>query len=174
LGIPAAGTPAISDESMSAWMEYLYMQQPKPDNATGVPVSLVAIASDGTVTDIGTATSDSLGIYATHWQVPETPGVYKIYVNFAGTNSYYASEAETAITVVAAETQLTADDVASQVIAQLPTATPGPSIPTADEVANQVISQLPSVSNVEIAIIAVVVIAVLLGIANLTLLMKKK
>ena len=32
LGIPAKGTPAIADASMSEWMEYLYQQQPMPTN----------------------------------------------------------------------------------------------------------------------------------------------
>lgn len=37
------GVPAVSDYSMSAWMEYVYMQKPKPANATGVAVSIDAI-----------------------------------------------------------------------------------------------------------------------------------
>ena len=36
LGIPAAGTPAISDANMREWMNYLYGQQAMPTNATGV------------------------------------------------------------------------------------------------------------------------------------------
>ena len=54
LGIPAAGTPAISDASMSAWMEYLYMQQPEPNNATGVPVTLSYIDPNNNIYTIGT------------------------------------------------------------------------------------------------------------------------
>ena len=34
------GTPAISDQDMSAWMEYMFMQQAKPTNATGVDSQL--------------------------------------------------------------------------------------------------------------------------------------
>ena len=30
------GVPAVSDESQSAWMEYVYMQKPRPTNVTGV------------------------------------------------------------------------------------------------------------------------------------------
>ena len=33
------GLPAVSDASMTAWMEYVYMQQPTPTNTTGVPIS---------------------------------------------------------------------------------------------------------------------------------------
>ena len=32
------GVPCVSDESQSEWMEYVYMQQPMPNNMTGVPV----------------------------------------------------------------------------------------------------------------------------------------
>ena len=57
------GTPAISDASMSAWMEYMFMQQTKPTDATGVPVSLTAIDPNGNLIPIGQVTSDSNGAY---------------------------------------------------------------------------------------------------------------
>jgi hypothetical protein len=34
------GVPCVSDESMSEWMEYVYMQEPLPANTVGVPVSI--------------------------------------------------------------------------------------------------------------------------------------
>ena len=34
------GVPAVSDESMSQWMQYVYMQFPKPTNVTGVTLPL--------------------------------------------------------------------------------------------------------------------------------------
>jgi hypothetical protein len=101
LGIPAAGTPAVSDESMSRWMEYLYEQQPKPNNATGVQVTLTAIDSNGNVITIGTATSDVSGNYAVQW-TPQGTGIYKITAAFAGTNSYWPSSAEIAVGVTSA------------------------------------------------------------------------
>jgi hypothetical protein len=178
LGIPAAGTPAISDDSMSAWMEYLYMQKTKPDNATGVPVSVVAISSDGTVTDIGQATSDNLGTYGLQWTAPNAPGVYKIYANFAGTNSYYPSEAEAIVTVVGAiATPASASDVANEVVSKLPTpipATPAPTMPRASDVTNNVVSQLPSVSTTDMAIIAVLAFVFVVGLVNLVFLTRKK
>jgi hypothetical protein len=36
----AKGTPAISDSSMTGWMEYLYHQQSKPTNAKGVELNI--------------------------------------------------------------------------------------------------------------------------------------
>jgi hypothetical protein len=173
LGIPAAGTPAINDDSMSAWMEYLYMQHVKPDNATGVPVSVVAISQSGEVTDIGQATSDDMGIYGIQWTAPDAPGLYKIYVNFAGTNSYFASSAETTMSIVAAApTPASASDVASEVISQLPSATPAPTAPSASDVASQVLAQLPSFDTTLLT--AVVAIAIIIGVVNLVLLLRKK
>ena len=32
------GVPCVSDASMRAWMEYVYMQQNKPTDVTGVPI----------------------------------------------------------------------------------------------------------------------------------------
>src|SRR5690606_38338630 len=37
------GVPAVSDESMSAWMQYVYMQKPKPTDVTGVVVELFVL-----------------------------------------------------------------------------------------------------------------------------------
>jgi len=107
-------------------------------------VALVAISDtshNGTEssTTIGTVTTDSTGFYATHWQVPTTPGTYKIVANFAGDDSYWTSSAIGAITVVSATpTPASANDVASAVVAQLPpTASPVPTAPSASDVASQ-------------------------------------
>ena len=92
------GTPAISDASMSAWMEYKYEQQAKPTNATGVPVELTAIDPNGNFVTLGTATSDMSGNYALPY-TPEVPGMYQIFANFRGTNSYGPSSATAYIDV---------------------------------------------------------------------------
>jgi len=91
-------TPCVSDDCMSAWMEYLHMQQPKPANVTGVTVKLTAIAVDGTTVDIGSAVSTVDGQYAFAW-TPSDEGLYWIKASFEGSESYYASEASTAINV---------------------------------------------------------------------------
>ncbi len=89
LGIAAAGTPAISDDSMSAWMEYLYMQRPKPTNETGVPVHLTAVDPNGNFQDMGTTTSNVDGSYAIEWLAP-VPGIYHVTATFEGSDSYYS------------------------------------------------------------------------------------
>jgi hypothetical protein len=93
-----SGVPAVSDESMSAWMEYVYMQKPKPTNTVGVPVSIDVIDSNGNYRNIGTATSDASGVFSLTWK-PDIDGSYKVIATFAGTNSYYPSSAETSFAV---------------------------------------------------------------------------
>lgn len=98
LGIPASGTPAISDESMSAWMEYLYMNQQKPTNATGVPISIDTIDPNGNLVHLGDTISDSNGQYfllADPSMLTAGAGVYTITATFKGSNSYFSSSAET-------------------------------------------------------------------------------
>jgi hypothetical protein len=94
----AKGTPAIADESMQAWMEYLYEQQSIPGNATGVEVSLDTIDPNGNFVHIGTVTSDMSGMFKKAF-APEVPGEYTIIATFAGSKSYGSSYAETAINV---------------------------------------------------------------------------
>ena len=102
LGIPAAGTPAISDTSMSEWTSYLYMQKQKPANATGVPVSIDAIDPNGNLIHLGDVTSDSSGQYnfaVNTNTLTAGAGTYKVIVNFAGSKSYFSSSAQTALSV---------------------------------------------------------------------------
>ena len=91
----AQGTPAISDQWMGAWMEYLYMDQPMPTSATGVQVSIDAIDPNGNFIHIGNATSDITGTYGLAWTPPNIPGQYTIVTTFSADNSYYASTGET-------------------------------------------------------------------------------
>ena len=101
----AKGTPAISDASMGAWMAYLYMQKPKPTNATGVQVHLTAIDPNGNYQEIGYATTDTNGNYGIIW-TPPVEGLYKVTATFAGTESYGDSDATTYMGVgPAAQTQ---------------------------------------------------------------------
>ena len=98
------GVPAISDDDMTEWMEYLYMQQEMPMNAKGVKVTLDAFDENGNHIPIGSATSDMSGLYSIMW-TPETEGKYTIIATFEGSKSYYSSYAETAIGVDPAPTE---------------------------------------------------------------------
>jgi hypothetical protein len=87
------GVPAVSDASMSAWMEYVYMQKPRPTDITGVPVSIDVIDSNGNYRNIGTATSDSYGAFSLAW-TPDISGSYTVIATFAGSQAYWGSSAE--------------------------------------------------------------------------------
>ncbi|MDH5266317.1 MAG: PQQ-binding-like beta-propeller repeat protein [Candidatus Bathyarchaeota archaeon] len=93
------GTPCVSKESMATYMEYLHMQKPIPDGyvVTGVPVTLLAIGSDGNVIDIGTVKSD-LGGFRCEWTPPDED-LYTITASFMGDDSYGSSWAATASSV---------------------------------------------------------------------------
>jgi hypothetical protein len=95
---PLKGTPAISDEDMTAWMEYIYMQQAKPQSANGVEVNLNAIDPNGNYVPIGKTTSNIDGNYALSFKA-DVPGTYQIIASFEGTKSYGPSSATTYITV---------------------------------------------------------------------------
>lgn len=92
------GVPAVSDASMSDWMAYVYQQQPKPTDATGVLVYLNVIDSNGNSRPIGTTTSDASGFYSFNWQ-PDISGKYTVIASFKGSASYWPSDAETAFIV---------------------------------------------------------------------------
>jgi hypothetical protein len=107
------GVPAVSDESQSAWMEYVYMQKPRPTNATGVPVEISVIDANGNYRTIGTTTADSNGFYSFNWK-PDIEGKFSVYASFTGSESYWPSNAETAFNV----------DSAAATLAPQPTAQP--------------------------------------------------
>jgi len=92
------GVPAVSEASQSDWMAYVYMQQPKPANATGVPVTFNVVDSNGNYRTIGTTTSDATGFYSLQW-TPDVTGKYTVYVTFGGSESYWPSQATTAFAV---------------------------------------------------------------------------
>jgi hypothetical protein len=92
------GVPVMSDESMTAWMEYVYQQKPRPTNAVGVMVSINVIDSNNNYRNIGSVTSDSNGAFSYQW-VPDIPGKYTVIATFAGSNAYWPSFAETSFAV---------------------------------------------------------------------------
>jgi hypothetical protein len=145
LDIALKGTPAINDASMDAWMEYMFHQRPIPANATGVPVTLTAVDPNGNLVNVGNTTSDKYGNYGLSY-TPEVSGKYQIIATFAGSNSYGPSSSTTYLTV-----------------AEGPTLTPAPT-PLAQSVADTYI--VPG-------IIAIIIVIVLVGVANILLLRKR-
>ncbi len=102
------GTPCISAESMTVYMEYLHMQKPIPSGyiVTGVPVKLLAIDQSGGVTDIGTVASDVSGTFKVAW-TPPNEGLYTLTATFEGDDSYGSSWAETGLSVGPAAAEIT-------------------------------------------------------------------
>lgn len=92
------GVPAMSDVSQGVWMEYVYMQKPKPTDATGVPISIDVVDANGNHRNIGTTTSDSNGVFSFTWK-PDIEGTYSVVATFAGSESYWPSHAESSFVV---------------------------------------------------------------------------
>ncbi len=158
-----SSVPAVSDESQAAWMEYIYMQKPKPTNTTGVQVKLTAIDPNGNTINIATVASDNSGLYSYLW-APETSGKYTVTAAFEGSDSYWPSSAVTAIGVTPATaapsqspipTSAPTSTVAPTVA---PTTTPSPAVINPEAVPNTVLY---------VAIAAVVVIIVIVAVAFL-------
>jgi hypothetical protein len=134
------GVPAVSDASQSAWMEYVYMQQQCPTNATGVPVDISVFDSNGNYRQIGSTTSDASGVFSLTW-TPDISGDYTVVASFAGSESYYPSSAETAFTATE----------------PAPTASPAPT--AAPSMADQYFA--PAIAGLFVAIIVVGLLIIL-------------
>ena len=139
------GTPAVSEASMQAWMEYMFKQQAKPTNATGVPVSLDAYDPNGNYIHIGDTTSDLTGNYGFDW-TPQVPGTYQIIATFQGSTSYGASSAQAYMSVAHAA----------------PTASPYPVV------------TLPPTETYIVAAAAGIIIAIVIGFAVTILALRKR
>jgi hypothetical protein len=182
------GTPAISDEDMSDWMEYMFMQQPMPEDAKGVQVHLTAIDPNGNYQDIGYATSDTSGKFAVSWN-PPVPGDYSVTAEFEGSNSYGSSFDTTFFTVDEApspaapiEPEAPAEEpeepTAPEEPAEEPTEPEAPTEPEEPEEPTEPEptepTEAPLFSTTDLAIIAAVVVAVVVGIAAYWTLRKRK
>jgi hypothetical protein len=176
--------PAISDEDQTAWMEYLYMQQSKPTDAQGVTVKLSAIDPNGNYQDIGEVTTDIWGNFGTNW-VPPVPGVYQIVAEFAGSAAYGKSSASTYFTVDEAASPSAA--IEPEPTTPAPTepepAAPEPTEPTPAQPeqttpepteAEPVEATEAPLITTEVAIIAAVAVACVIGIVAFWALRKRK
>jgi hypothetical protein len=111
------GVPAVSDASQREWMEYVYMQKPKPTNTTGVTITLNVVDANGNYREIGTTTSTD-GFYSLNWK-PDIEGQYTVYATFAGTKAYWPSRALTSFAVDPAAPTPAPTDVPAQSIADM-------------------------------------------------------
>jgi hypothetical protein len=135
------GVPVASDASMTAWMGYVYQQQPKPVNFTGVPVQLYVLDSNHNYRPIGTVLTDESGMYTLTW-TPDIYGNFTVYANFAGTNGYWPSSAETSFNVMPAP--------------------PGTAAPTATPTSVADMYFVPAIAGLFVLIIVVAIVLALL------------
>jgi hypothetical protein len=91
------GVPVVSDVNQGEWMEYVYMQKPKPKDIAGVAVNLFVTDSNNNYRPIGTVTTTD-GFFSLNW-TPDIEGHYTVYAIFEGSESYYPSHALTAFAV---------------------------------------------------------------------------
>ncbi|PVX25599.1 MAG: hypothetical protein CW691_04160 [Candidatus Bathyarchaeum sp.] len=172
------GIPVVADEDMGNWMLYVYKQFELPD-VTGVEVKLEVLDPNGNFYEIGTVTSDASGMFKLFWE-PEVPGEYTIIATFKGTESYWGSYAETAIGVTEAaspaipiEPEQTPDtqqpDTETPDTEQLDTQTPDTETPDTETPT----AEAPLIST-ELAIIAAVAVACVIGVAAYLALRKRK
>jgi hypothetical protein len=139
------GVGCVNEASQEAWMEYVYMQQPKPTNASGVPVTLSVVDANGNYRTIGQTTSTTEGYFTYTW-CPDIAGDYIVYASFGGSESYWPSEAVSSFTV-ATEPHATA----------APTAAPA-------SLADQYF--LPGVA-------AIIIVIIIVGVLNMLMQRKK-
>lgn len=92
------GVPAVADESMTDWMQYVYMQYPRPTDVKGVEVTVTVLDPNNNCYDVATATTDSNGFFSCTFE-PPVPGKYTIIAMFKGSKAYWGSTAETAVFV---------------------------------------------------------------------------
>ncbi len=80
-------------------MDALCLQElERPQNATGVPIDISVVDSNGNYRTIGTTTSDADGFFTYNWK-PDIDGAYTLYAAFAGSKAYWPSHAETSFVV---------------------------------------------------------------------------
>ena len=165
------GVAAIADEYMSPWMEYLYMQQPRPMDAVGVEVVLSVLDPNNNVYEVGRTTSDASGFYSLMWE-PEVPGKYTVIATFEGSESYYASYAETAIGVSVAPSP--APTAASPEPTATPTATPEPTATPTPTASPSPAPQPEAGPSTDMYIIAAAAVVVIVVVAVAALALRKR
>jgi len=151
------GVPAISDESMSEWMLYVYKQFEMPENATGVEVVFNLVNSTGHILDLDRTKTDATGTFSYSWH-PDKEGTFKVLATFEGSEGYYGSCAVTTIVV----------------------GSPEEHVPTAAEIGDTTVSKLPAYPEtpayltIDLVILILVAVGVVIGLIAYMALRKQK
>jgi hypothetical protein len=162
------GTPAISDESMDEWMEYMFHQRPKPKDAKGVEVVITTMDPNGNTYELGRTTSDINGEFCCVVE-PPVPGKYQIIATFEGSASYGSSSATAYLNVGEAPS------LGQSIEPEAPEEPTGPPIDLEALVeSNEPELAETSFITTEIAIIVAVVVVAVIGVAAYWVLRKRK
>jgi hypothetical protein len=170
-------TPAISDEDMQTWMQYMFMEQGYPEDAKGVEVVVTVLDPNNNVYEVGRTTSDVTGAFGLAFE-PPVPGTYQITAEFEGSAAYGPSSATTFVYVDEAPSP--AQPIEPEPTEAEPTE-PEPTEPTEPEPTEAEPTEpeptepaeAPLITT-ETAIIAAVIVAVIIGIAAYWQLRKRK
>jgi hypothetical protein len=154
------GVPAVSDESMREWMEYVYMQQNFPSDVEGVKV-FVKILDPNDEWYSTIVTTDSNGVFSHSW-APSIVGDYHVTAMFEGSESYYTSYSTTTFTVDEAQVAdvPSAAEIAQTTVNQMPSY---PAIP-----------EIPAYLTIDIVILVIAAVGVVIGLIAYMALRKQK
>jgi len=143
------GVPAVSEESMREWMEYVYMQQNRPSDAEGVDVFVKILDPNGDWYS-ETVTTDLNGVFSLSW-APAIAGDYHVTAMFEGSESYYTSYSTTTFTVdeAAADDAPSATEIADATVNQMP------AYPTLE---------MPAFLTIDIVILIIAAVGVVIGL----------
>jgi hypothetical protein len=155
------GVPAVSDESMTDWMGYVYQQQPFPEDVKGVKVFLKIQDPNGEYYSTY-VTTDRNGKFSHMW-TPAVVGEYKVTAMFEGSNAYYTSQSTTTFGIdeaPATEDVPSAEDIAQTTVNQMPAY---PTIP-----------EIPAYLTIDLVILIIAAVGVVIGLVAYVALRKQK
>jgi hypothetical protein len=155
------GVPAVADENMTDWMQYVYMQWPTTSEVEGVKVFLKIQDPNGDWYS-ATVTTDENGVFSHMW-APAIVGEYHVTAMFEGSNSYYASQATTAFGVDEAPAAVdvpSAAEIAQTTVNQMPAY---PAIP-----------EVPAYLTIDLVILIIAVVVLVIGLLAYMALRKQK
>ena len=174
------GVPAVSDESMTDWMLYVYKQFERPANVEGVEVFVKILDPNGDYYS-ARVTTDSKGRFSHMWS-PAVVGEYEVTATFEGSESYYAAEETTTFGVDAAAAVPeyqgpSAAEIAERTVNMMP---PFPNVPTQEQIAADAASrtiamlppypqptqcpEIPAYQTIDLAVIVLVIVGIIIGI----------
>ena len=161
------GVPAVSDESMSDWMLYVYKQFPRPENVEGVKVFLKIQDPNGDWYSTY-VTADSNGRFSYMW-TPAIVGEYKVTAMFEGSASYFPSQDTATFGVDQAPDEApSAAEVADTTVGRLP------AYPAASDIAQETVNKLPAYLTIDLVILIIVAVVLVIGLIAYMALRKQK